>query len=242
MPPGLSIEQLPHIDIILLSHNHFDHMDAKSLCSLKERFPHIRVLVPFGDKAWFERHGFKDVQEYGWWEQEVCIHPETQQSITLTFLPAVHWSGRGLFDRNRSLWGSWMLQSSSHTLYFAGDTAYGQHFKAIAQEFPVIDTALMPIGPCEPYEDTGPTHVNAEQAGQAFLELKAHRFIPMHWGVFWFGTDYPLMPIERLNIWWKQNQPVLGNAQLRPLQFGESIICTHAVHTEIQPTKQLVVE
>lgn len=229
MPPGLGIEQLPHIDVILLSHNHLDHLHEATIAALKNRFPEVRILVPWGDKAWFDKRGYSNVMEYSWWENETVLFELTGSATTFTFLPAVHWSGRGIFDRNKSLWGSWMIQSLDHTLYFAGDTAYGRHFKAIAQEFPAIDTVLMPIGPCEPYEDTGLTHVNAEEAGQAFLDLGAHRFIPMHWGVFWFGTDYPLLPIERLQSWWKKNETQLTKAVLSPLKFGESVECMQQI-------------
>lgn len=233
--PGLSLDNLPSIDVVILSHNHFDHMHASTLVALAQNNKLIKILVPLGDKAWFDRRGFEHVEEYTWWDSV------TIDSLIFTFLPAIHWSGRGIFDRNKSLWGSWMMQSPEHTLYFAGDTAYGRHFKAIAAEFACIDTVLMPIGPCEPHEDVTLTHVNAEQAGQAFLDLNAHRFIPMHWGVFWFGTDYPLLPIERLQTWWKKNETQLAAASLCPLKFGESIECvrkSHVLHAknDISPT------
>lgn len=220
--PGVSLEQLPKIDVVLLSHNHLDHMHAPSLKAIAKKNPRVKILVPLGDKAWFDSRGFKDVSEYMWWEKVFIAPDNAGEGITFTFLPAVHWSGRGLFDRNKSLWGSWMVQSSVHSIYFAGDTAYGKHFKVIAQEFPQIDTALMPIGPCEPDEDMQLTHVSPEQAGQAFVDLKAHRFIPMHWGVYWLGTCYPVRPMERMQAWWTKNQKQLASKIFNPLKFGES--------------------
>lgn len=229
MPPGITLEQTPIIDVVLISHNHLDHMHAPTLHALLEKNPHIKILVPLGDKAWFDKRGFADVQEYSWWDSVTVQSPKVDKTVIFTFLPAVHWSGRGMFDKNKSLWGSWMIQSPTHNLYFAGDTAYGRHFKAIAEEFGRIDTVLIPIGPCEPHEDLHITHVNAEQAGQAFLDLGAERFIPMHWGVFWFGTDYPLMPIERLQAWWKKQEDVLVSKIMNPLKFGESTECKRVI-------------
>ena len=170
--PGLSLEQMPSIDIVLISHNHRDHLNEPALKELYKKNAQMKLLVPLGDKQWLQHRGFANVEEYTWWDNGTIVGAGGEKVI-FTFLPAIHWSGRGVFDRNKSLWGSWMIQSSGHNLYFAGDTAYGRHFKAIATEFGQIDTVLMPIGPCEPHEDLQLTHVNAEQAGQAFLELGA---------------------------------------------------------------------
>lgn len=229
MPPGITLEQAPIIDVVLISHNHLDHMHAQTLYALAEKNSNIKILVPLGDKAWFDKRGFKDVQEYTWWEGVTVQSPTSAHAVAFTFLPAVHWSGRGMFDKNKSLWGSWMIASPDHNIYFAGDTAYGRHFKAIATEFGRVDTVLMPIGPCEPHEDLQITHVNAEQAGQAFLDLNGDCFIPMHWGVFWFGTDYPLMPVERLHAWWKKQEAVVAAKVVNPLKFGESIECKRVI-------------
>ena len=237
--PGLTLDQLPTIDFILLSHNHRDHMHAATLTALARKNTNMKILVPLGDKAWFDRRGFANVEEYTWWNNVTVVH-DSGQTLQLTFLPAIHWSGRGVFDKNRSLWGSWMIQSSAHNLYFVGDTAYGRHFKEISREFGIIDTVLMPIGPCEPHEDQRLTHVNAEEAGQAFLDLGAHRFIPMHWGVFWFGTDYPLLPIERLQAWWLKNSIALENKIASPLKFGASVECKRDSLAAVQ--KSVVLE
>ena len=234
--PGVTLEQLPPIDVVLISHNHLDHMHADSLLAIAKKNSNVKILVPLGDKAWFERRGFLHVEEYAWWDGVIIA------STVFTFLPAHHWSGRGLFDRNKSLWGSWMIQSAEHNLYFAGDSAYGRHFKAIATEFCRIDTALMPIGPCEPHEDMKLTHMSAEQAGQAFIDLGAQRFIPTHWGTLWFGTDYPLLPIERLQNWWKKNPAALEAAELKLLKFGETVACERILIELPQPSQVEVQE
>lgn len=222
--PGVVLEQLPKIDVVLISHNHRDHMDYLSLKIIFEKNPQVKIFVPMNDKAWFERKGFEQVTECMWWDDFELIS-KTGGSVKVSFLPANHWSGRGIFDWNRSLWGSWMIQSLDHGIYFAGDTAYGKHFKEIAKEFPKIDTALMPIGPCEPDYDMRSTHVSAEEAGKGFLELKAQRLIPMHWGVYNLGVDHPLLPVERLKRWWKRRPKRLVNKSLDFLKFGQSIVC-----------------
>lgn len=192
--PGIHIEALPSIDYVLISHNHWDHMDAASLYALRQRHPHVQMLVPMGDKAWFEKRGFS-AEEYDWWQSS------TVRQSTFTFLPAVHWSGRGVFDKNRSLWGSWMIQARGKTVYFAGDTAYGDHFRHIADEHGPCDIALLPIGPCEPKKWMARNHMNPERSVQAFHDLKASHFLPMHWGTFPFGNDQfdePIREIERI--------------------------------------------
>ncbi len=227
-PAGLTLKQLPHIDVILISHNHPDHMDAPSLKSLEQKFSST-VLVPQGNKPWFDRRGFKHVHEFMWWDT-LKIQPSRPYAgeVSLTFLPAVHWSQRNLFDRNRTLWGSWMIQaphaasSSPYSIYFAGDTAYGKHFSAISQEYHSIHVALIPIAPCEPSSWMRHSHVSAEEAGQAFLDLKARQFIPMHWGTYWLGIENPWSPVDRLFEWWYQNATELASCELRLMKFGQS--------------------
>ncbi len=214
--PTISIEALPSIDYILISHNHRDHMDTESLMRIKNLYPNVKVLVPEGDKAWFIKHNFTHVTECEWWESF------TTGSCKFTFLPAYHWSGRGIHDRNKSLWGSWMVESSEKTIYFAGDTAYWKHFVCIRHYFPSIDIALIPIGPCKPIKYMRKSHLNAYLAVKAFIELGAKKLIPMHWGTFYFGTDYFTTPIELLQQAWQAQEYVLANKVVLPLKLGES--------------------
>lgn len=233
LPCGILLGSLPIIDYVIISHNHRDHMDSLSLKGLKKRFPQMHVLVPRGDKQWFDRRGFARVSEYMWWEQF------ENSELKITFLPAFHWSQRGLFDRNKSLWGSWMIEGAGSSIYFAGDTAYADHFKRISYYFPSIDIALMPIGPCEPRMWMKRSHVNAEEAGQAFLDLNAFSFIPMHWGSFYFGVDSFLAPVERLESWWNQNKTDLIGRNLLLSKAGQAQefdMPTHAV----EPQKTIV--
>ncbi len=218
--PGIPLKSLPPIDAVIISHNHPDHMDESSISLLREHSNPL-FLVPLGDKAWFERRGYEKVQECTWWESV-----DLGSSARCTFLPAVHWSQRGLFDRNCSLWGSWMIEAydySNTMIYFAGDTAYGSHFKAIAERYPNIDIALMPIGAFEPRELTKCSHVSPEEAGQAFLDLNARCFIPMHWGTYHLGLELPLDPIKRIRKWWERYADHLKERQLSCMKIGQSL-------------------
>lgn len=222
LPPGIALAQLPPIDMVLISHNHRDHCDLRSLHALQKAHPAMHILVAEGDKQWLLKKGFNQVDEFAWWQTH------KRGSVEFTFLPAHHWSAQGVFDRNRSLWGSWMIKSESiglaqellersfpstgsgragkQTIYFAGDTSYSEHFNHIAQEHPHIDAALMPIAPEFPHPSMRKSHMDSHQAVQAFIDLKAKTFVPMHWGTFAFGTDTFLGPIDRLQTAWRTQE------------------------------------
>jgi L-ascorbate metabolism protein UlaG (beta-lactamase superfamily) len=221
VPPAIKISDLPTIDYVLISHNHFDHMDAKALLMLKDRFPDMKVLVPMGDKDWFDRHLFANVSEHMWWDEII----DEQSQVKFTFLPANHWSQRTLFDKNRSLWGSWMIQADNFNLYFAGDTSWGSHFKIIGNFFEHIDVALLPIAPGEPRSWMKETHINAQEAVKACIELNARVLIPMHWGTYHLGFDEYFAPIELLKENWQKMQSKavekFAMKRLKILKFGE---------------------
>lgn len=240
--PGIPIEELPPIDVVLISHNHFDHLDVRSLRRIARRNPKMRILVPWGDRKWLRRK-LCGVSEYMWWDAERVskIGPWGASTVTCTFLPAYHSTRRGLLDINKSLWGSWMIQAGDKTIYFAGDTAYESHFKSIAEEFPSIDLALLPISPCEPRECTRFSHISAEEAGIALLDLGARAMIPMHWGAYHFGEDHPLTPIKRLETWWNEHQDLLKDHRLKILKIGESFVW-HEPHIGLSIPRDLVAE
>jgi len=214
---GIPLEKIPDIDYVIISHNHRDHMDHAALTFFKHH-PETTFLVPLGDKAWFERRGFTRVREYSWWDQDTFVHNET--AIEFSFLPAHHWSQRSLLDFNKSLWGSWAIKVGDDVIYFAGDTAYGAHFSAIGKEVKITH-ALLPIGPCEPQKWMQESHMNAEEAGQAFLDLGAQTFIPMHWGTFNFGTDHHVAPYERIVSWWQKQK--FTDRVFKVLKAGERL-------------------
>jgi L-ascorbate metabolism protein UlaG (beta-lactamase superfamily) len=221
LPPGIALAQLPPIDIVLLSHNHPDHCHAATLKAVRKAHPKAVFLVPQGDARWLKACGLAPVHEHTWWQQYVCQKAENAP-VTCTFLPSYHWSARGMFDRNRSLWGSWMIEHGRTHIYFAGDTAYSPHFKSIAQEFSSITSALLPIAPREPHPYMRRTHLDAHEAVQAFLDLQATQFIPMHWGAFLFGKDHFDAPIQQLHAAW-QKQNIDTSKQLAIVKVGQRV-------------------
>jgi L-ascorbate metabolism protein UlaG (beta-lactamase superfamily) len=138
-------------------------------------------------------------------------------------LPANHWSGRNIFNINKTLWGSWLIESNYTKIYFGGDTAYDTHFKDIGKTFSPINIALMPIGPCEPRKYLKNSHINSSEAIKGFIELGAQEFIPMHWGTFRAGSDSFLDPINFLKKEWEEQKEKLLNKKLNILRPGESI-------------------
>jgi len=239
--PGIALTCLPSIDAVVISHNHRDHLDEQSIRAIFTRNPACHFYVPYGDKAWFLKRGITQVTECMWWDHEVLRIGTTD--LTIHFLPAHHWSQRGLFDRNKSLWGSWLIQTAGKAVYFAGDTAYSTHFKQIAHEFGSIDLALMPIGPCEPYKWMKHSHMNAEESGRAFIDLQARIFIPMHWGTYRFGVDSLFAPLDRITSWWQMHHAQLGDSQLITPAWGKSVVIDQvnaAITSNQQDTSETV--
>lgn len=175
-PPGIKIANLPPIDILIISHDHHDHLDPKTIKALPNK-ENITVFVPIGLKGFVEEKGYKTIHELDW-HQSV-----TAGEFTFTALPAVHNSGRGLNNQNKNLWCSWAIRNTSLSLLFAGDTAYSSTaFKEIGAVHGPFDAALVPIGAYEPRNFMRTYHVNPEEAVQIGLDLNAKTLIAMHWG------------------------------------------------------------
>lgn len=206
--PRIAFQNLPKIHYVLFSHNHRDHMDDSTIMRIKKAYPEVSFLVPLGDKNWFVRRGITRVQEFSWWQ--VC----DGDHVRFTFLPARHWSGRGLFDRNRSLWGSWMIEGAGKTIYFAGDTAYWRHFACVRHYFSKIDVAIMPIAPREPEKHMQHVHLNVQTALRAFEDLGAHIFVPMHYATFEFGLESVDEPLQELQGEWQKRAQKLSGCEL----------------------------
>ncbi|MCK4651184.1 MBL fold metallo-hydrolase [Candidatus Babeliales bacterium] len=219
-PAGITLEKLPKIDFIIVSHNHSDHMEKKSIAYIIKR-DNSTVLVPKGNKDWFLKKGFSNVYEKEWWTE--CSFNLKNENIKFSFLPAIHWSAESAFSVNRSLWGSWMIEFNNYKIYFAGDTAYSNHFKDIAKKFSSINIALMPIGPIYPRMTQKISHVDSYESVNAFIDLKAENFLPMHWGTFKLGSDNFLDPINQLKMAWSKKSKFLEDKKLNILKIGQKI-------------------
>ncbi|WP_344135737.1 MBL fold metallo-hydrolase [Saccharopolyspora halophila] len=214
-PPGVAFDDLPPIDAVVISHDHYDHLDAPTVKRLPRGTP---VLVPAGLGGWFRRRGFTDVRELDWWES-VAVG-----DLTFDFTPARHWSRRGPHDTCRSLWGSWVITGARHRAYFAGDTGYGPHFAEIGRRYPGIDVAMMPIGAYDPRWFMKPMHMNPEEAVRAVGDLGAERAATMHWGTFALTREPVVEPLNRVRKAWREagSDP----AALWDLAVGETRVLT----------------
>ena len=192
-PVGVDWAALPPIDAVVISHNHYDHLDAPTIRRLPRTTP---LLVPGALAWWFRRRGFRDVTELDWYESRRVSLP-SGAGVDVDFVPAHHWSRRTLTDACQSLWGGWMLTAGDTRVYFAGDTGYGHYFGEIGARYPGIDLALLPIGAYEPNWFMKPMHLNPEEAVRACLDVGAPRMATMHWGTFVLSAEPLLEPAER---------------------------------------------
>jgi L-ascorbate metabolism protein UlaG (beta-lactamase superfamily) len=211
--PAVRFDDLPPISIVLLSHNHYDHCDRRTLRMLADRF-NPRVVTPLGNGPLVRSCGLRHVEELDWWD----VATTTPLPITLT--PAYHFSARGPFDRNRALWGGFVFAAGGRRVFFAGDTAYGDFFKEIRQRTGPIDLALLPIGAYEPRWFMHVVHMNPAEAVQAHLDLEASQSLAMHFGTFHLTTEGIDEPLRALGA--ARDEKGLAVARFRALEFGES--------------------
>lgn len=191
IPPGLRFEDLPPIDVVVISHDHYDHLDTGTVDRLA-REHHPRFFVPLRIKAWLNDRGIDDVVELDWWEQAKF------RNLTIVCTPAQHSSGRGINDQNRRLWSSWVIAGSSRRFFFAGDTGYYDGLKEIGDRWGPFDLTMIPIGGYGDFRRHHPNHVNPEEAVQAFEDVGGKLMVPMHWGTFDFNREPPSEPPKRL--------------------------------------------
>jgi L-ascorbate metabolism protein UlaG (beta-lactamase superfamily) len=181
-PPGVELEALPPFDIVTVSHNHYDHLDAPTIRRIG---PRPLYVTPLGNGRWLKDAGAERVVELDWWQSHAV------NGLELTLVPARHWSMRAPWNRNAALWGGFVYRSRQGTAYHSGDTALFDGFAEIAKRCGPIDWAMLPIGAYEPRWFMQPQHMNPEDAGEAFLQLQARQLCAMHWGTFKL-TDEPL--------------------------------------------------
>jgi L-ascorbate metabolism protein UlaG (beta-lactamase superfamily) len=176
-PPGIRFDDLPTIDLIVVSHNHYDHLDLPTLLRLQQR-DRPRIVTPLGNGALMRRHGVDGAIELDWWQSDGNV----------TVVPARHFCARAISDRDRNLWGGFVISGPSGHAYFAGDTGWGAHFAEIGARFD-IRVALLPIGAYLPRWFMQPVHIDPAQAVDAHAALGARTSVPMHYGTFNLGDD-----------------------------------------------------
>ncbi len=207
VPLPMQLSELPHIDLVVISHNHYDHLDVDTVRALAEQPGGSPLFaVPLGVDAWMRAQGIEKVQAFDWWQMRSLTGMQalpTAQSgardpalgdVELSFVPAHHWSSRTPWDRNKTLWGGWVVKAvgaPAFSFYFAGDTGYSADFVEIGKRFGAIDLAAIPVGAYEPRWFMSGQHVNPAEAVQMHKDLRARRSVGIHWGTFEL-TDEPL--------------------------------------------------
>jgi L-ascorbate metabolism protein UlaG (beta-lactamase superfamily) len=192
IPPAMTLNDLPKIDAVVVSHNHYDHLDIWSLKKLFKLNSETIFMVPAGDKKRLVKAGIRNVIEMNWWDIFRVSNTEFH------FTPVQHWSKRGLFDRNKSLWGGWFIKTNELALYHAGDTGYSSDFKTTYERLGSPDYSFIPIGAYDPRWFMKDSHVNPEEAVQIALDLKTPHSFGMHWGTFTLTDEPVLEPPARL--------------------------------------------
>jgi N-acyl-phosphatidylethanolamine-hydrolysing phospholipase D len=190
VPPGLALDALPPIDFVLISHNHYDHLDIATLRSLAERSAQTVFYVPLGNGALLRDAGIGNVRELDWGETAA------EGELSIHCLPAQHWSQRGVFDARRALWSSWAVTGPDHRFYFAGDSGYFDGFGRIGERLGPFDLAALPIGAYQPVAMMKPAHLDPEEAVRAGSDLRASRLLAIHFGTFDL-SDEPLVEPPR---------------------------------------------
>ena len=212
--PAVRFEDLPPISTVLLSHNHYDHCDLWTLRRLALRFDPI-VVTPLGNGRVVRSAGIRRVEELDWW-QTGNVSP-----LSVTVTPARHFSARGVLDRNRALWGGFMLTTGPVRIFFAGDTAYGTFFRDVRERLGPVTLALLPIGAYEPRWFMHVVHMNPAEAVQAHLDLEAAESIGMHFGTFQLTTEGIDEPVHALAEACRSRG--MSSQQFRTIAFGESV-------------------
>ncbi len=211
-PPGIAFDDLPPIDFVVISHDHYDHLDEPTVRRLAQKFDPLFV-VPLGIKAWLADRGITNAVELDWGEWV------TVKGLTVVCTPAQHGGGRTAIDQGRRLWSSWAVLGSKR-FYFAGDTGYYRHFKDIGDALGPFDLAALPIGSYTPREIARPVHVSPEEALQAMTDLRAEHFLGIHWGTFGLAREPNDEPPRRLAV--EIERRALDPAAIWVLRPGET--------------------
>lgn len=219
-----SLKDILPIDYVLISHNHIDHIESNVFKILGDS---CRYLIPDGLGYYMERNSIKNYILFSWYETY------RERETEFVFVPAQHWSQRGLFDRNKSLWGGWIIRSDSLTIYFAGDTGYFNIFSKLRQKYGIFDISILPIGAYAPRWFSYKNHMSPYDAVKAFADLNSKRMLPVHWGAFRLGKETCSEPIRRLfSIWEKEK---IEEERLIFLPVGGILSLASMTETTVSP-------
>jgi L-ascorbate metabolism protein UlaG (beta-lactamase superfamily) len=207
-----AIKELMNIDYILLSHNHRDHCDKKSLAILCKQNPNAIILTALGLEPQLRYWRITNkIQEAGWYQTF-----DISENFKIHFLPAKHWARRNLRDLNTMLWGSFMIEAANKKIYFGADSGLGEHFAEIGSMFPNIDICMLGIGAYEPNWFMHTSHTSPQDAVQAFEQLGAKKMIPMHYGTFDLSDEPMQEPLEKIKA--------MNRTDILPLTIGEKLV------------------
>jgi len=192
-PPGIHFEDLPDLDIVLISHNHYDHLDISTLKRIHKEFDPL-FITPLGVDLYLNKKGITKTVSLDWWQRHAV-----KNNFSISAVEAQHFSSRGMFDRDKTLWAGFVIESQNGNIYFAGDTGYNDFFTKIGEEYAPIKTALIPIGAYIPRWFMSPVHIDPTQALQVHRELGAELSIGMHYGTFPLADDGEDDPLNDFN-------------------------------------------
>ncbi|XP_069142022.1 N-acyl-phosphatidylethanolamine-hydrolyzing phospholipase D-like [Argopecten irradians] len=195
-PPPCQVDELPILDAVVISHNHYDHLDHGSVVSLNKKFGEtLWWYVPMGTRQWMLDCGCKNVVELSWWEEH---KHSPNPDITFVLTPAQHWCKRTATDTNKALWGSWVVKGPQRKFFFAGDTGYCEGFKQIGNEYGPFDMAAIPVGAYAPRIAMKTQHVDPAEAILIHQDIKSQNSLGIHWGTFKLTYEFYLEPKTKL--------------------------------------------
>lgn len=214
--PGVKIEELPHIDVVLLSHNHYDHMDIKSLRFISVR-DNPKILTPLGNSYYLKTRRVRGAKDMDWWDKEVI-----SQDISVVSVPSQHFSARAISDRNKTLWSGFIIETPRGPIYFAGDTGYGDFIERIKEKYSKFILGLIPIGAYKPEWFMAPVHTSPEEAIKIHKDLNIETSIAIHFGTFKLADDGQDEAKEMIRDIVSNN--LIPRVDFRVLENGQSVM------------------